>query len=135
MLLITKELAEAVIAHHTDRHETCYHCDGSYQASLDGEITHDDNCIVIRAKLLLEKEWGIVADAPAVEPDLFADAPEGTTHWGEETADHHASWYKLENNQWYCISVDAWRVHKPLWYGLGSTVTDMRKIQLLERKA
>lgn len=61
MLLITKELAEAVIAHHVDRHDECYHCDGSYQA-VQGkgiEIVHDDNCIVVRAKLLLEQEWGI----------------------------------------------------------------------------
>lgn len=138
MLLITKELAEAVVKSFVETDNTyeysCVHCKSPWTYYAE-DVTHTDNCIVVRAKLLLEKEWGIVTDAPVVEPDWFADAPEGATHWGEETADHHASWYKLENNQWYCISVDAWRVHKSPWYGLGSTMTDMRKIQLLERKA
>ena len=59
MLLITKELAEAVVENHAvyDSYgdTSCIHC----YAELDSSKAHDDNCIVVRAKLLLEKEWSI----------------------------------------------------------------------------
>lgn len=67
MLLITKELAEAVIEFHFDNDTgQCQSCGaGFYNANYakehdsDGELIHVDNCIVVRAKLLLEQEWGI----------------------------------------------------------------------------
>lgn len=58
MLLITKELAEAVVRRHLHPHGYCGHCmGGEYDDNY--ELIHDDNCVVIRAKLLLEQEWGI----------------------------------------------------------------------------
>lgn len=62
MLLITKELAEAVIK--VERVESlhgedqCPYCKG-YEVPPLYAIDHEDNCIVVRAKLLLEQEWGI----------------------------------------------------------------------------
>lgn len=60
MLLITKELAEAVIKSHINTFDylrMCCHCNRfTYDHT---EVEHDDNCVVVRAKLLLEKEWGI----------------------------------------------------------------------------
>lgn len=66
MLLITKELAEAVVESHTyvggygmgSDIETCSHC-GVEREYAEFVINHDSNCIVVRVKLLLEQEWGI----------------------------------------------------------------------------
>lgn len=62
MLLIAKELAEAVVKRHWavtgDHFYTCSHC-GMSQYRHYSQINHDSNCIVVRAKLLLEQEWGI----------------------------------------------------------------------------
>ena len=62
MLLITKELAEAVVkferidgGHGPDY---CPHCEHT-EKYPDWKLEHDSNCIVTRAKLLLEQEWGI----------------------------------------------------------------------------
>lgn len=49
----------------------------------------------------------------------FSEAPEDATHWGPETVDHHASWYKQVGSSWSCIAVDSYRVFKSPWYGLG----------------
>lgn len=60
MLLITKELAEAVLECHSTTdgyYEWCSHCDA--RAENYEDIKHLPNCIVTRAKLLLEQEWGI----------------------------------------------------------------------------
>lgn len=60
MLLIAKELAEAVVKSHTTEQgymEWCDHCDRTSQDR--NKLNHDSNCIVVRAKLLLEQEWGI----------------------------------------------------------------------------
>lgn len=66
MLLIAKELAEAVVKCHlvkvwVDGFE-CAHCKAERSFDFDKceeIINHDSNCIVVRAKLLLEQEWGI----------------------------------------------------------------------------
>lgn len=60
MLLITKELAKAVVRHHVtvrDRIVYCMHCRGEHYS--ESRIQHTPECIVVRAKLLLEIEWGI----------------------------------------------------------------------------
>lgn len=64
MLLITKELAEAVLKSHTSRDGTVLYfshyrsCDHCHAHAREAEwIEHEDNCIVKRAKLLLEQEW------------------------------------------------------------------------------
>lgn len=67
MLLITKELAEALIDKCIDNEwGCCNYCDAKdvwhdTEGLPAGEMIcdHDDNCIVVRAKLLLEKEWGV----------------------------------------------------------------------------
>jgi hypothetical protein len=62
MLLITKRLAEAIVSRfRVDGGiypDCCIHCDGSEYAP-DWKIRHEDSCIVLEAKLLLEKEWSI----------------------------------------------------------------------------
>lgn len=63
MLLITKELALVVVVQHTwsdEVYHLCSHC-GTASFKVEG-IEHKDNCIVVRAKLLLEQEWGIKND-------------------------------------------------------------------------
>lgn len=58
MLLITKELAEALIVTEFGKYGMCcFHCDSWIDNQGDGQ--HEPNCIVTRAKLLLEQEWGI----------------------------------------------------------------------------
>lgn len=60
MLLITKELALAVVSSYEDNEWlVCKHCGNkTYPQEL-----HKDNCIVVRAKLLLEQEWDIKNDS------------------------------------------------------------------------
>lgn len=62
MIQITKELAEAVVAlrpidggHGPDYCAFC--C--QLETYPDWKIEHTPECIVVRAKLLLELEWGI----------------------------------------------------------------------------
>jgi hypothetical protein len=58
MLLITKELAEAVVKAHTEAYgQWCSHCES--WLNNHGVLQHTPECIVTRAKLLLEQEWGI----------------------------------------------------------------------------
>lgn len=60
MLLITKELAEAVVEYNsaTDGYyHWCAHCEAKTEGM--GYLQHTPECIVTRAKLLLEQEWGI----------------------------------------------------------------------------
>lgn len=64
MLLITKELAEAVVEswrHDCDFAPACIHCEAlAYMnTSFAFVAAHTPECIVTRAKLLLEQEWGI----------------------------------------------------------------------------
>lgn len=65
MLLITKRLAEAVISSAfvytgNDGITVCTHCNEEVYITHKGRnCDHKDNCVVIAAKLLLEKEWGI----------------------------------------------------------------------------
>lgn len=67
MLLITKRFAEAIVANHetTDHCDvvTCVHCEsvkpGFFENYSAYGIQHKDDCVVLAAKLLLEKEWGI----------------------------------------------------------------------------
>ncbi|MNG79333.1 hypothetical protein D3C81_442070 [compost metagenome] len=58
-MLITKELAWAVVDCHSERgldpFHTCAHCgQGDWMVE---KIKHLDSCLVVRAKLLLEREW------------------------------------------------------------------------------
>ena len=59
MLLITKDLAEAVVDSHTlhssNGYYYCAHCEASINESGSG-TEHTPECIVTRAKLLLELE-------------------------------------------------------------------------------
>lgn len=60
MLLIAKELAQAVVKSHCVRYQRlciCSHCES--EAREYHELQHTSECIVTRAKLLLEQEWGI----------------------------------------------------------------------------
>lgn len=64
MLLITKRLAEAVVAHYQSYdsygNRTCDHCKAeNYEDTYSDNVSHTDDCVVVAAKLLLEKEWGI----------------------------------------------------------------------------
>lgn len=60
MLLIVKELAEAVISSHvSESGARCEHCITESWFDKDGVLQHSPSCIVTRAKLLLEQEWGI----------------------------------------------------------------------------
>ena len=67
MLLITKELAEAVVKAHTvhkSGYNECAHCGVEEVFNIevhlpDFTIQHEPTCIVVRAKLLLEREWGL----------------------------------------------------------------------------
>lgn len=53
------------------------------------------------------------------KPD-WKDAPEDATHYGQETADFHESWYRQwTDGSWSCVSVDSRRVHNAGWFGLG----------------
>lgn len=59
MLLITKELAEAVVTSHWDGNY-CFFCHKRLAAIDKNRVQeHTPECIVTRAKLLLEQEWGI----------------------------------------------------------------------------
>lgn len=59
MLLITKELAEAVVKAHTEAYgQWCSHCREGCWLDNHGMLQHTAECIVTRAKLLLEQEWG-----------------------------------------------------------------------------
>ena len=62
MIQLTKELAEAVVKSNTHigayMLEYCSHC-GMIASDLFTDIQHTPECIVTRAKLLLELEWGI----------------------------------------------------------------------------
>lgn len=52
----------------------------------------------------------------------WALAPEGTTHHGVETNQFHESWYKLENESWFCASVNSYKTFRCAWFGLGKNV-------------
>lgn len=64
MLLITKALALAVVENHFT-HDTkgdayCIHCRVTDHEPEDSKnVSHSEDCIVHKAKLLLKKEWGI----------------------------------------------------------------------------
>lgn len=49
----------------------------------------------------------------------WKDAPEDAMFLAPETDDYHASWYKLEDECWFCVSTDAYRVFNSPWYALG----------------
>lgn len=65
MLLITKRLAEAVVSSALVYSDiagmtACSHCGEEATYTRKGwNCAHESNCIVLAAKLLLEKEWGI----------------------------------------------------------------------------
>lgn len=69
MLLITKRFAEAIVASALVFNDckgmtVCIHCKCEATYSSRGWIcTHNDDCVVYEAKLLLEKEWGITNGA------------------------------------------------------------------------
>lgn len=65
MLLITKRLAEAVVSSALVFSDiagmtACTHCGEEAVYTRNGwNCLHEDDCVVLAAKLLLEKEWGI----------------------------------------------------------------------------
>jgi hypothetical protein len=65
MLLITKRLAEAVVSSALVYSDiagmtSCSHCGEEAAYAREGwNCTHESDCVVLAAKLLLEKEWGV----------------------------------------------------------------------------
>lgn len=58
-------------------------------------------------------------------------APIDATHWGPETPDYHASWYKQHpNGEWSSLAVQSHMTFGARWYGLGNTLKPERKASL-----
>lgn len=54
-------------------------------------------------------------------------APIDATHWGPETPDYHASWYKQHpNGEWSSLAVQSHMTFGARWYGLGNTLKPER---------
>lgn len=60
----------------------------------------------------------------------WSEAPKDATHWGPETKEFFASWYKQEGESWSCRECAAYNHFGPGWYGLGR---DVRRNDLEQR--
>lgn len=102
MLLITKELAEAVVASHTWEsygEDNCQHCRKSaFGVTL---IQHTPECIVTRAKLLLEQEWGI----PNKDVEVLQSKGDGEWH----VCQLDGRFWRGVDDQWFRKKKDAIR--------------------------
>lgn len=71
---------------------------------------------------------------PKTAKDIWTGAPVDATHWGPETADHHASWYKQDPaGHWFCVAVQSSYFPGAAWYGLGYGMSVARIAQLTQR--